>query len=169
MYFCENWWYFLLTLSVWIVVAQFLARQQASLAIHRILNFYPEMAYAQVLMDLSLNLQAVLTHRLLPGKAGRRVLATEMLLHSSHVADQIQRDAVDELCHSLEKTSIIGSHSFDQSLLTLYQQSQIAQEVALANADSRTGSTIEHPRPGQWRPIHHRHSAKGLITTRCRS
>lgn len=110
----------------------------ASLAIHRILNFYPETAHTQVLMDLSLNLQAVLAQRLVPGKAGGRVLATEMLLHSSHVADLIQRGAVDELRHSLEKTSAIGTHSFDQSLLALYQHGRITQEVALANADSRT-------------------------------
>ena len=50
----------------------------------------------------------------------------------------ILRGAVDELRQSLEKTSVIGTHSFDQSLLDLYQRGHITQEVALANADSRT-------------------------------
>lgn len=110
----------------------------AGQAIKRILNFFPESAHQQVLMDLSLNLQAVLAQRLIPARTGGRVLATELLLHSAYVADLIQRGAVDDLRQSLEKTSVMGTHSFDQSLLDLYQQGRIEQEVALANADSRT-------------------------------
>ncbi len=110
----------------------------ASQAIKRLLNFFPETAHAQLRMDLSLNLQAILAQRLLPSTTGGRALATEVLLHSAHVADLIQRGAVDELRQSLEKTSVMGTHSFDQSLLSLYQSGLIEQEVALANADSRT-------------------------------
>ncbi|MBK7282083.1 PilT/PilU family type 4a pilus ATPase [Candidatus Aalborgicola defluviihabitans] len=110
----------------------------ASQAVKRILNFFPDSAHAQLRMDLSLNLQAIVAQRLLPGVDGRRVLATEMLLQSAHVSDLILRGAVDELRQSLEKTSVIGTHSFDQSLLDLYQRGLIEQEVALSNADSRT-------------------------------
>jgi twitching motility protein PilU len=110
----------------------------ASQAVKRILNFFPESAHAQLRMDLSLNLQAILAQRLLPSTTGGRALATEVLLKSAHVADLIQRGAVDELRPSLEKTSVMGTHSFDQSLLSLYQRGLIEQEVALANADSRT-------------------------------
>lgn len=110
----------------------------AGQAVKRILNFFPESTHAQLLMDLSLNLQAVLAQRLIPSRSGGRALATEVLLHSAHVADLVQRGAVDELRHALEKTSVMGTHSFDQSLLELYQQGRITQEVALDNADSRT-------------------------------
>lgn len=110
----------------------------ASQAIKRILNFFPESAHAQMRMDLSLNLSAIVAQRLLPSRAGGRALATEVMLQSAHVADLIQRGAVDELRQSLEKTSVMGTHSFDQSLLDLYQRGHITQEVALANADSRT-------------------------------
>jgi twitching motility protein PilU len=110
----------------------------ASQAIKRILNFFPESAHTQLRMDLSLNLHAIVAQRLLPGRAGGRVLATEVLLQSAHVADLIQRGAVDELRQSLEKTSVMGTHSFDQSLLDLVQHGRITPEVALANADSRT-------------------------------
>lgn len=110
----------------------------ASQAVKRILNFFPESAHAQLRMDLSLNLQAIVAQRLLPSTTGGRALATEVLLKSAHVADLIQRGAVDELRQSLEKTSVMGTHSFDQSLLSLYQRGLIEQEVALANADSRT-------------------------------
>jgi twitching motility protein PilU len=110
----------------------------ASQAIKRILNFFPESSHAQLRMDLSLNLQAMLAQRLLPGKAGGRVLATEILLQSAYVSGLIERGEVDGLRQSLEKTSVMGTQSFDQSLLQLYQQGLIDQEVALDNADSRT-------------------------------
>ena len=110
----------------------------SSQAIKRILNFFPESAHVQLRMDLSLNLHAIMAQRLLPGRTGGRALATEVLLQSAHVADLIQRGAVDELRQSLEKTSVMGTHSFDQSLLDLVQRGRITPEVALANADSRT-------------------------------
>lgn len=110
----------------------------ASQAVKRILNFFPEAGHPQLLMDLSLNLQALVAQRLLPGRSGGRVLATEILLQSARVADLIQRGAVDELRHSLEKTSVMGTHSFDQSLLELFRKGLIEQDTALANADSRT-------------------------------
>jgi twitching motility protein PilU len=114
----------------------------ASQAIKRILNFFPESAHAQLRMDLSLNLQAIVAQRLLPGLAGRRALATEVLLQSAHVADLIERGAVDELRQSLEKTSTMGTHSFDQSLFDLVQRGRIDPEVAIANADSRTDLSV---------------------------
>jgi len=110
----------------------------ASQAIKRILNFFPETTHPQLRMDLALNLNAIIAQRLLPGRAGGRALATEVLLQSAHVSDLIQRGAEDELRQSLEHTSVMGTHSFDQSLLDLYQRGLIEQEVALANADSRT-------------------------------
>jgi len=110
----------------------------ASQAVKRMLNFFPESHHAQLRMDLSLNLQAIVAQRLLPGKSGGRALATEVLLQSAHVGDLIQRGAEDELRQSLEKTSVMGTHSFDQSLLDLFQRGLIEQDVALANADSRT-------------------------------
>lgn len=110
----------------------------ASQAIKRILNFFPESAHPQLRMDLSLNLAAIVAQRLIPAKSGGRTLATEVLLQSAHVGDLIQRGMEDELRQSLEKTSVMGTHSFDQSLLELYQRGLIDKEVALANADSRT-------------------------------
>lgn len=110
----------------------------AGQAIKRILNFFPDSAHAQLRMDLSICLQAVVAQRLLPGLNGGRALATELMLQSARMADLIQRGAVDELRQSLEKTSDIGTHSFDQSLLDLVQRGRIDADVALAHADSRT-------------------------------
>jgi twitching motility protein PilU len=110
----------------------------ANQAIKRILNFFPEHAHSQLLMDLSMNLQAVISQRLLPGARGGRVLATEVMLQSAHISDLIQRGSMNELRTALEKASVTGSHSFDQSLLELYQQGRLDAEVALQHADSRT-------------------------------
>ena len=110
----------------------------AGQAIKRILNYFPESAHKQLCMDLSLSLNAIVAQRLLPALNGGRALATEVLLQSAHVADLIQRGAVDGLRQSLEKTSDMGTHSFDQSLLALVQRGDISAEVALAHADSRT-------------------------------
>ncbi len=110
----------------------------ASQAIKRILNFFPDSAHAQLLVDLSLNLRAVIAQRLLPGLNSRRVLATEVLLQSARISDLIERGEVNSLRQALEKTSNMGTHSFDQCLLDLHRRGLIDQEVALANADSRT-------------------------------
>jgi twitching motility protein PilU len=110
----------------------------ASQAIKRILNFFPGHMHPQLLMDLSMNLQAVVSQRLLPGLRGGRVLAAETMLHSAYVADLILKGAVDELRQAIEKSGVEGMRSFDQVLLDLFQAGAIDHDTALANADSRT-------------------------------
>ena len=110
----------------------------ASQALKRIINFFPENMHPQLRLDLSLNLQAVLSQRLLPGRKGGRVLATELLLHSAYVADLVLKGAVDEIRRAIEKSTGVGMHTFDQVLLELYNAGRISEDTALANADSRT-------------------------------
>ncbi|MBE2261224.1 MAG: PilT/PilU family type 4a pilus ATPase [Burkholderiaceae bacterium] len=114
----------------------------ASQAMRRILNFFPESMHPQVQLDLSLNLQGVISQRLLPGLHGDRVLAAEVLLHSAYVADLIQRGSVDELKRAIEKSGVVGMQSFDQVLLQLCKDGRIDQDTALANADSRTDLSL---------------------------
>ena len=114
----------------------------ASQALKRIINFFPENLHPQLRMDLSLNLQAVISQRLLPGRDSKRVLATELLLHSAYVADLILKGAVDEIRHAIEKSGGVGMHTFDQVLLELFNAGRIDQDTALANADSRTDLSL---------------------------
>ena len=79
-----------------------------------------------------------MSQRLLPGREGGRVLATELLLHSAYVGDLIYKGAVDEIRHAIEKSTGVGMHTFDQVLLELYNAGRIDEETAMANADSRT-------------------------------
>jgi twitching motility protein PilU len=115
----------------------------ANQAIDRVVNFFPDSARRQVLLDLSLNLQGIVAQRLVQGLNGRRVLASEVMLHSAYVAELIQKGQVDELKSVIGRSNEIGMHSFDQSLYELYQRGEISLEQALEHADSRTDLALK--------------------------
>ncbi|MGZ5132742.1 MAG: PilT/PilU family type 4a pilus ATPase [Caldimonas sp.] len=114
----------------------------ASQALKRVVNFFPGHMHPQLLMDLSLNLQGILSQRLLPGLRGGRVLAAEALLHSAYVADLIQKGAIDEITQAIEKSAEVGMRSFDHVLFELAQAGLIDADTALANADSRANLSV---------------------------
>lgn len=108
----------------------------ANQALDRIINFFPADAHRQLFTDLSLNLQAVVGMRLLPGLEGRRVPAVEILLKSPYVSDLIEKGDIEGLKDVMGNNNDIGMQTFDQSLYSLYQAGKISREVALENADS---------------------------------
>ncbi|MBH9577212.1 PilT/PilU family type 4a pilus ATPase [Inhella proteolytica] len=114
----------------------------ANQAIDRVLNFFPEAARHQALLDLSLNLKGVIAQRLLPGLQGGRVPAVEVLLQSPHVSDLILKGNVDELKDAMAHSNELGMQTFDQSLYQLYRAGKISLEEALDNADSRTDLSL---------------------------
>jgi twitching motility protein PilU len=110
----------------------------ANQAVDRILNFFPEDARPQVLMDLSLNLQAVVSLRLLRSTSGGRVPAIEILLKTPYVSDLIAKGQVDLLKDAMKLASDSGMQTFDEALYQLYHDGKISFKDALAHADSRT-------------------------------
>jgi len=114
----------------------------ANQAIQRILNFYPESAHKQVLMDLSLNLKAVVGQRLIRGTQSKLVPAVEVMLLSPFVSDLIQKGQTDEIKDAMAKSNEIGMKTFDQSLYELYQAGDITAEQAVEYADSRTDVSL---------------------------
>lgn len=112
-------------------------------AVKRILNFYPDSAHQQLLMDLSMNLSAVVAQRLLPGTQDNMVLASEVMLRTAFVADLIRKGQVDELKAAIVKSGEAGMQSFDQCLLDLVAQGDISPETAMAHADSRTDLSLK--------------------------
>ncbi|HSW17726.1 MAG TPA: PilT/PilU family type 4a pilus ATPase [Ramlibacter sp.] len=115
----------------------------ASQAFDRILNFFPEIAHRQVLMDLSMNLQAIVALRLLQDNhAKRRVPATEIMLASSYISQLIQRGEIDQIRTAISRSAPVGMHTFDQSLYDLYQEGAVTLEQALEHADSRTDLSL---------------------------
>ena len=106
-------------------------------ALDRIINFFPDERRAQLLMDLSLNLKALVSQRLLPREAGRgRVAAVEILLNSPLVSDLIFKGAVGEIKELMKRSREIGMQTFDQALFDLYEARVVTLEDALRNADS---------------------------------
>jgi twitching motility protein PilU len=110
----------------------------ANQAIERIINFFPEQAQKQLFMDLSLNLQGVISQRLVPSADGKLALATELLMLTAYVAELIQKGRVDELKELMGKGDEVGMHTFDQSLFNLYEAKRITLKDALRYADSHT-------------------------------
>jgi twitching motility protein PilU len=112
----------------------------AQQALQRITTFFPEPARPQVLLDLALNLQAIVSQRLIQGVDGRRVPAVEILLNSPYVAELIQRGSFAELRTAMEQAQAAdrGMQTFDESLYRLFRLGWISREQALRNADSAT-------------------------------
>lgn len=106
-------------------------------AIDRIINFFPEERRHQLLMDLSLNLRALVSQRLLPKKDGKgRVAAIEILLNSPLIADLIFKGEVYEIKEIMKKSRELGMQTFDQALFDHFEAGRITYEDALRNADS---------------------------------
>ena len=106
-------------------------------ALDRIINFFPEERRAQLLMDLSLNLKALVSQRLLPLQDGKgRIAAVEIMLNTPLVADMIFKGEVGEIKELMKRSRELGMQTFDQSLFELYEADKVTLEDALRNADS---------------------------------
>ena len=106
-------------------------------ALDRIINFFPEERRHQLLMDLSLNLKAFVSQRLIPKKEGKgRVAAIEILLNSPLIQDLIFKGEVHEIKEVMKRSREIGMQTFDQALFDLFEADMISYEDALRNADS---------------------------------
>jgi twitching motility protein PilU len=106
-------------------------------ALDRIINFFPEERRAQLLMDLSLNLKALVSQRLLPHQEGKgRIAAVEIMLNTPLVADMIFKGEVGEIKELMKRSRELGMQTFDQALFDLYEANKVSYEDALRNADS---------------------------------
>jgi twitching motility protein PilU len=109
----------------------------ANQALDRIINFFPEERRAQLLMDLSLNLKALVSQRLLPKQDSKgRLAVVEILLNSPLISDLIFKGEVAEIKEIMKKSRNIGMQTFDQALFDAFESNQITYEDALRNADS---------------------------------
>jgi twitching motility protein PilU len=106
-------------------------------ALDRIINFFPEERRQQLLMDLSLNLRALVSQRLMPREQGRgRVAAVEIMLNTPLIGDLIFKGDISEIKELMKRSRELGMQTFDQSLFDLYEARHITYEDALRNADS---------------------------------
>ena len=108
----------------------------ANQALDRIINFFPEERRNQLLLDLSLNLKAFVSQRLVPTVDGKRAAAIEILLGTQLVKDLIHKGEIHEIKEAMEKSENVGMQTFDSHLLKMFKQGTISLEEALQNSDS---------------------------------
>lgn len=115
----------------------------ADQTIERILNFFPESAHKNILMNLSLNLKAVVSQRLVQGVDGKRLPACEIMINTPMIRDLLRKGAVHEVKEAMEKTLEEGMETFDQCLFRYAKLGLITQQEALNNADSYDGLALK--------------------------
>ena len=108
----------------------------ANQAIERIINFFPPERHAQIYLQLSLNLRAIISQRLIITQDRKRIAAMEILMDTPRIRDLIKRGEVDTLKEAMEQGIQEGCQTFDQALFVLYKEGKIGLEQALINADS---------------------------------
>ncbi|HPE60941.1 MAG TPA: PilT/PilU family type 4a pilus ATPase [Thiolinea sp.] len=107
-------------------------------ALERILYLFPGDSRTRVLMDLSLNLRAIVAQRLIPSPDGETLhLAAELMVNTPYAAELIRKGSFNQLPEVIEKGASDGMVSFDQSLLKLYKEKKISRQSALEYATSR--------------------------------
>lgn len=108
----------------------------ANQAIERIMNFFPPEKHDQIYFQLSLNLRAIISQRLVPTVDGKRAASIEILLDTPRIKDLIMKKRIDLLKEAMAEGTNEGMMTFDQSLYELYRQGRISYENAIAYADS---------------------------------
>jgi len=107
-------------------------------ALDRIINFFPDERREQLLMDLSLNIRALISQRLIPRETGSgRIAAMEIMLASPLISDLIFKGEVAKIKDVMSRSNRLGMKTFDQALFELYEAGLISYEDALRNADSK--------------------------------
>ena len=107
-------------------------------AMDRIMNMFPADMREQLLMDLSLNLKAVVSQRLVPGMHGKLACAVEIMMNTPYISELLREGNFNEIKEIMEKGDTTGMQTFDQSLYNLYKDDKISIKNALAYADSST-------------------------------
>lgn len=102
---------------------------------HRVLNFFPSEGHDDILLQLSMNLRAIISQRLVRDVDGKRVAAVEVLRDTAFVKELIKSGEVDKIREGMLRGEAGGCRTFDQTLLGLYREGRIDQSEALSNAD----------------------------------
>ena len=115
----------------------------ADQTLQRLMNFFPVERHGEIFLQLSMNLRAIISQRLIPGVDGKRVAALEILLGTPWVKELIKTGEVDRIKEAMERDVNEGCQTFDLALLTLYRAGRISAEEAVANADSANNLRIK--------------------------
>ena len=112
-------------------------------AIERVVNLFPEDYHNQIRLNLSMNLKAIVSQRLLPCEKGGLVPAIEIMLNQGLVRELILKGEISKIHDVMEQNNPIGMCSFDQSLLRLYRDGLISEDTAITNSDKPSDLKIK--------------------------
>lgn len=115
----------------------------ANQALERVISFFPEEAKVGLLLAMSMNLVAIISQRLVPGKQSKRVAAIEVLVNTPYMAELIAKQKMSDMKEIMADNNDIGMSTFDQSLFRLFSNGKIDEENALSNADSRNDLSLK--------------------------
>ena len=119
------------------LVLSTLHANSANQALDRIINFFPEEKREQLLMDLSLNLKAIISQRLVRKEGGGRVAAMEIMINSPLISDMVFKGEVHGIKEVMARSNEQGMITFDQYLFELFEAGTISYDEAIRNADSQ--------------------------------
>ena len=109
----------------------------ANQAMERVINMFPQVQHNQLFMDLAINLNAVISQRLIPTPDGKRCAAIEVLVNTPHISNLILKGALNQIKEAMSTSGSKGMKTFDDALFDLYNSQKISMDEALKNADSR--------------------------------
>lgn len=109
----------------------------ANQALDRCINMFPTEKHKQLFMDMSANIRAVISQRLIPDVRGKRCAAIEIMVNTPNIADLILKGQLSDVKEAMEESGSRGMKSFDNALFDLYKEGKVSLEEALKNADSR--------------------------------
>ena len=109
----------------------------ANQAMERIVNMFPQVEHKQLFMDIAINMNAVISQRLIPTPDGKRCAAIEVLVNTPHISNLILKGALNEIKDAMKVSGNKGMKVFDSALHDLYLAKKISMEEALKNADSQ--------------------------------
>jgi twitching motility protein PilU len=112
-------------------------------AIERIVNFFPEDQHNQVRMNLSMNLKAIISQRLLPSRSGGLVPAQEIMLNEALIRELIMKGQYEKITEVMEQNRAIGMQTFDQALLDLFKENLISEETVLNQSDKASDMKVK--------------------------
>jgi twitching motility protein PilU len=104
-------------------------------SIERIVNFFPEEFHNQIRLNLSMNLRAIISQRLIPAVNGGLAVASEVMLNQGLVKDLIHKGEIIKIRDVMEQNTQLGMCTFDQSLLSLFKAGRISEETAISQSD----------------------------------
>lgn len=117
--------------------------KNAVAALDRIVSFFPEDARPALLMDLSLNIRAIVSQRLVRGVDGKLVPAVEVMPNTPYISELILKGKFDLITNAMEDGEVESMQTFDQALYNLYKEGEISAEEAIAQADSKNNISLK--------------------------